>query len=296
MTNGIAVLGLDALDTRLVDRLDCNHLQLERSGKLETFSYATEHPKTSEVWPTIATGVHPREHGLDEEHNAEWDSSFLQTAGQYTWILPNFVRSRLREFFTSSDDHSKRLPQTDHPHVFERGRVYEWPGIVDSPHFWAANDYESMDLSEQELREELSGHTGMEVGWLVETVQAGCPVAGVQCHILDKAGHTYAKDEAEIERYYRYMDGLVGSIRQRVDRLLIVSDHGMQTTVLDDPEPGVHSWDAHCAAQGLDGDLPEDAFEVRSFIEFNMTESIEESQAVDVDAPEEHLRDLGYLE
>jgi len=295
MTDGIAVLGLDALDTRLVDKLNCTHLQLERSSKLETFSYDTEHPKTSEVWPTIATGVHPREHGLDNEHNATWDSSLLETAGQYTWILPNFVRKHLRQFFASSDEHNKQLPKTDHSHVFETGRVYEWPGVVDAPHFWQQNDYASQGLSEQELREELFGHTGMEVGWLVETVKAGCPVAGVQCHILDKVGHTYAKDDDKIEQYYQYINELVRVVRQRVDRLLIVSDHGMQTTVLDDPEPGVHSWEAHCAAQGLDGDLPTDVFEVRAFIEANMTESTDESHSVAVDAPEEHLRDLGYI-
>jgi predicted AlkP superfamily phosphohydrolase/phosphomutase len=64
MTETLTVLGIDAADYRLARQWDCSNILLGNSQEIQTFSYSLDVPATLEVWPTIATGKLPQEHGI----------------------------------------------------------------------------------------------------------------------------------------------------------------------------------------------------------------------------------------
>ena len=74
MSDSLTVLGLDAADYRLAKRWDCENLLLDNHCGIRTFSYSLDVPATLEVWPTIATGVTPEEHGVVLDRMG-WDAT-----------------------------------------------------------------------------------------------------------------------------------------------------------------------------------------------------------------------------
>lgn len=301
MTDGpLAVLALDAADYDLARRWDCDNLLLDAHTPLETFTYSLDHPFTPEVWTTVATGVHPREHGVSGDAQ-EWQHPALRLASTVTQHLPPHVRQALgRPFRSRGADQS--FNQTDLPHAFDA--TLGWPGLTPAPHLdaaWTDIDLaESGDLTDAELRQRSRERTGKEFGWLAAMSTAGGGFVGVHSHILDAAGHVWADDGDALREAYEWTDAFVGWLRVQVDRLVILSDHGMQTTVTDDPDPGVHSMRSYVAAQGVDGSLPESVFDVRDFLDERRGEAdgplFGVDEALDVAATREHLAGLGYLE
>lgn len=300
----LAVLALDAADPELVERWGCDNLKLNTHGSIETFAHTLDLPYTPEVWCTVATGVSPDTHGVGDS-SFKWDNPILRAASKATQFLPHYHRRQLGRIVAggrAEKDEMMSFEVTDHNHVFEAGLVKGWPGITPADNLSAAwadlGAAAEGDITDSEFQNRLVTRTGEELGWLAAAVEYGeAPVAGVHSHILDAAGHTYADDEATLRRMYRVTDSMVGELRERVDRLVILSDHGMQAVCLDDTTPGKHSWRAMMSTTEA-GPLPESVFEVRDWIESRLTQADrEESGAVSMDeTTAEHLQDLGYLE
>jgi hypothetical protein len=299
MTDTIAVLALDAADVRLAREWDCENLLLDDHRRLETYAHSLDFPRTVEVWPTVATGLGPEEHGVAGDAN-EWENPLLQSARRVTRYLPRGVRATLgRPFQRAGADRS--MARTDADHVFESGVVRYWPGLTDAEHVLAAWRLMSLasggEITEEALRREMEGFTGEELGWLAVASEWDVPVAGVHSHVVDIAGHVYCEREARLREAYDWADREVGRLRERVDRLVVLSDHGMQVGWLDDDDPGTHSFDALVAAEGVDGPLPESVYDVRAWLEREMdAATATDDRAAHSDTPTEHLRDLGYVE
>ncbi|SEO82148.1 Type I phosphodiesterase / nucleotide pyrophosphatase [Halogranum amylolyticum] len=301
MTDTIAVLALDAADVRLAREWDCANLLLDDHAKLESYAHTLEFPRTMEVWPTVATGLGPDDHGVVGDAN-EWEHPALRAASKLTQYLPREVRSTLgRPFQRAGQERS--MAQTDASHLFESGVVRYWPGITPADHVREAWRLMAMasggDITEERLRRELVGFAGEELGWLAVASEWDVPVAGVHSHVVDIMGHTYAEREKRLRETYEWIDREVGFLRERVDRLVVLSDHGMQVGWLDDENPGTHSFEALVAAEGVDGPLPESVYDVREWLEaqFDDTGATDaDDTAASSDTPVQHLRDLGYME
>lgn len=297
MTKTLAVLGIDAADYRLARHWDCSNILLDNSQDIQTFSYSLDVPATLEVWPTIATGKLPQEHGIVLDQ-VGWDNTAgLSIIVRMTRLLPERIRSSLVRLKESQFGSS--VPQVESTHVFDRGSVYNWPGVTPCFDWNREGDWfrevTSGDLSEQEFRRRHLGNAGKGVGWLAGQSIAGVPIAGAHVHYLDHMSHLYAKRPDSLKSVYEEMDALVGWLRKQIDRLVIVSDHGMQTTRTDDPDPGVHSRHALIATTEA-GALPKSVTDVRDWLEERIEVSVAGMESVAaVDAPMEHLRDLGYL-
>ena len=297
MSDSLIVLGIDAADYRLARRWDCENLLLNNHREIKTFSYSLDVPATLEVWPSIATGQTPREHGV-VLNQIGWDNtSGLNILVKFAQLLPETAHSllsRLKEYQFGSS-----VQQTTVANVFDEGSVYNWPGLT--PCFdWNLEsewfrDVTAGDLSEEQFRCRDLGSAGKSIGWLAGQSTAGVPVAGAHVHYLDHMGHLYAKRSDSLKSAYEEMNALVGWLRKQVDRLVIISDHGMQTTSTDDSDPGVHSPHALMATTET-GELPESVMDARDWLEERINESVDEAESeATVDAPMEHLRDLGYL-
>ncbi|MFB6078508.1 MAG: alkaline phosphatase family protein [Halarchaeum sp.] len=298
MSDTLAVLALDAADLRLAREWECENLLLDDHGPLETFTHSFDHPFTPEVWTSVATGTHPREHGVMDDA-ADWDSHVLNFASLFTQFLPHELRIRLGNPLRDRG-HRQEIARTDDDHAFEDGAVFGWPGISDSEHLseawaWAARA-DRGDLTDGELRSGTLGNTGQEIGWLIGMASAGQPIVGTHSHVLDITGHTYARHEERLREYYEHADEFVRVLREEVDRVVVLSDHGMQVSWLDDEDPGAHSMRAMVSAtETVEGDLPETVFDVREWLEANTTVAEAHDEQVGMDTARERLEDLGYI-
>lgn len=292
----ISVIALDAADYELAKRWSCENMLLEHNGPLETFSYTYEDPYTPEVWASVATGLHPTEHGVHGRNDEEWSSATLNFLSSSARYLPSSFRSRLGSALDQKVS-SRSISITDQPHVFSSGKVYEWPGISESPHLIEAWDVieraENGELSEEELFSDLIGDFGKKIGWLSAMKTTSTPIIGTHIHYLDIAGHVFAKREQSLKEMYQRANSLLDIIASNTSRLVIMSDHGMQTSFCGDDNPGEHSRRA-LISTNFDSDIPEDVFSIANWLE-EITATERESRQASVDAPTDHLKDLGYM-
>lgn len=295
----IAVLAVDALDYRLASHWNCQQLHLDQSQRLETEAYSTEYPSTKEVWPTIATGCSPSDHGLilnksQTTTTAAWESRLLMTASNIAeHLLPTTVTTRLGRILHTRTSARQTLPMTDSEHVFDD--AHNWVGITPAHSVAAAHDAWSAiqdgRLSHREVADRLYAAVAEALAWL-QSRAGGC--YGAHVHVLDTAGHAYCRHPKRLKSYYTALNHAVGWLRQTVDELVVISDHGMQTTILNDEEPGEHSWHATVAAtNGLQG-LPDSIYDVRNWLGNQSVTASRECVESDVDT--EQLAALGYID
>lgn len=299
--DSVVVLGVDGADYKLANLWNCENLLLENSRKLSTYAYSVDRPSTIEVWPTIATGIPIADHGMAIDDRG-WDSkSGLQHIVAAVNKAPNPVVKRLRAAKNkmSSQQRGKAYLQ-DTEHVFSDGRVKNWPGITPA-YLWAEmQDYFQLvhnnDVTVDEFYNRSLGNSGELIGWLAALAETQTPIIGAHIHTLDYMGHVYGKNPEELKTAYKAVDSLVGMLADQVDRLVILSDHGMQTTLTDEGDPGVHSFRA-IVSSTFSEDLPETIEDVAPWLE-QFKDKVNPQTgdtSSTIDAPEEHLRDLGYL-
>ncbi|WP_052367949.1 alkaline phosphatase family protein [Haloferax sp. ATB1] len=276
---------------------------LETHDHIESFSYSTDLPITTEVWTTVATGVHPEEHGIVATgEQQEWKNPVLQTLSKVTpYVLPKDLRVRLGTILRGDEEDSAMvMRQTDVDTIFPHGSAFGWPGVTPARHLSEAwhllEQANANKISTDELLDKSMKNTGIEFGWLIAAADLGYPVVGVHSHILDIAGHAFARREKKLKEVYTQVDRLVGMIQEHTDRLVILSDHGMQVEWLDDESPGDHSLRPFISSN-FATDLPDDMYSVRPWVESQITANTEErDESVGIDTTHQQLKDLGYLE
>ncbi|GAB3669320.1 alkaline phosphatase family protein [Halopiger thermotolerans] len=298
MSNTVCVLALDAADYELLKKFDCENVLLEKNGPLEVFTHNFDVPQTTEVWPTIATGLSPEEHGMSR-HVRQWDNPILQSLSQITAVLPNQVRTALGVPFRAFGVDRSIEQTSTADHVFDE--AFGWPGITPAEHLYEAWQWYSEasdgELTVSELSDRLRANTGQEFGWLAAMSRSDAAVIGVHSHVLDVAGHLFATEPERLQSIYNWVDDLLGWLREYVDQLVVLSDHGMETSVTGDDEPGNHSWRAMVATQGISGPLPSSAYDVREWLEDNAPKPTENDESeIELGEVEQHLSDLGYIE
>lgn len=297
VTDGLLVIALDCADYRLVERWGCQNIGVDSPSELETFTHSRHHPYTPEVWTTVSTGLHPSEHGITF-NNHTWENPVLDAASEVTKYLPTAWRETLgKPFVMRGEDRS--FDTTDASHVFEPGAAIGWPGITPARNLgeaWKWTDKaEAGELTTSELDSRVHRNMGSEILEAVSLLESGSPVVGVHSHILDVYGHVFANREDELRRAYLSVDGFLGWVLDRVENVVIMSDHGIQTGFLGDETPGDHSHDALFATT-LDADPPRDMFGVRDWIEHNSPdEQSAGHESLVSDTTREQLQDLGYV-
>lgn len=296
MTDTLCVIALDAADYELVRRWKCKNILLDEHGAMDVFSHSLDVPYTPEIWTTVATGKHPENHAVEGDVR-EWNNAALEALSTMTQWLPSDFRELLGGPFRRAGA-KRSFKRTDANHVFDR--VFGWPGITSADHLWEAWEWfsqaENNQLTTRELDRKLRGNTGQELGWLAAMSKSECSLIGVHAHVLDVVGHVSATDPERLRYVYEWVNELIGWLRSIVDQLVILSDHGMQTTVTNDEDPGRHSMRAFVAAQGVSQSVPESVFDVRDWLDAERgTQSDDDGSEVDISAVSEHLSDLGYL-
>ncbi|WP_430505771.1 alkaline phosphatase family protein [Haloparvum sp. PAK95] len=297
----LVVLGLDALDSALVDEFEVDSLRLDTHGQMETVAHMREEPYTPEAWATIATGVHPREHGVSGG-TSTWDNSIVDFLSKYSGHLSMSMRAKLGNLVERTTRAEYTISEVDIPNIFEGGDrvVHNWPGVHNGEELKRAWDIMWREgQTNAEFERDIHGLAAEQFGWAREMLNHDVAVAGVHIHLLDATGHAYCDNRERLRKTYERADEFVSRIRDTLsqdDDLLILSDHGMVVDWYNDEEdrgmePGSHSWRAF--ASSTQDSVPQDVFEVAKWVDRHAKEVPESSDKLDID--EEQLRDLGYI-
>lgn len=296
MDENIVVIALDAADYALAREWGCENMLLETHRGIKTFRYGTETPSTLEVWPTVATGLHPEDHGIINKNETaqSWENPVLQMGSKVTQYLPTTVRSALGKPFHRAGQ-KKQFQQTDAPHIFEDGHVFSWPGITPAPNLskaWNLMFRTDEETPRAEFEGELFKLFGSELGWVTRMEKTNVPIVGVHSHILDIAGHAYMNHNERLRSVYERVDDMLGWVRSDVGPLVILSDHGMEVSWIDE-STGKHSKRALFGTT-LDGPLPESVFDVKDWLEKQKPNETKSKENANFDTTDEQLEALGY--
>ncbi|MFD1563002.1 alkaline phosphatase family protein [Haloarchaeobius amylolyticus] len=305
----VVVLALDALDAGLVEHFDLDAFRLASSGDLETFARTQDVPYTPEVWATVATGLPPEEHGITGGGTSEWDNPVLEGLSRISGRLDESTRGTLGKVVRSQTGEREQIGRTDAASIFdaEDAVVHNWPGVADGrplQRAWDLMNAVAEGMPRSTFERELFGQCAQQFSWAREMLRHPVSIAGVHVHALDAAGHAYADDEDALRRVYTRVSEFVEEVVDALedgDDLLLLSDHGMHTEFYppDDGEnPATHSWRAY--ASSTTDTCPESVFDVKAWIDAQASTTRVEGRADEseeaIDVPEDHLRELGYLD
>jgi len=305
----LIVLGLDALDAGLVEHWDLNSFKLSQHREIETFSYGHDTPYTLEVWPSIATGLHPKEHGITAKNSSDWENPILNFLSQFAHQLPGTLQSRLGSFFDSKTRSNFDLAETSVKTIFDgpKRTIQNWPGVSKGRELVDVWDMTNSRYSSSEFDREVLGKAAAQLGWVREMLRHKTVLVGVHIHALDVFGHAYADHKEELghstgriqdlERVYRDIADKVDAIRNVMseeDELLVISDHGMSNELIDDSSTvfGTHSFRAF-AGTTIEDPLPDTVFGYYDWVEEHVEDAEEEEP---MEMPKERLQKLGYIE
>jgi hypothetical protein len=297
----LVVLALDALDEALVDEFGVEELRLETSTKLESVAHVREEPYTPEVWATVATGLHPREHGVSTG-TSTWDNPIVDTLSDYAGHLSMPLRNKLGNLITEATGAEYTIREVDAPTMFDGDDrvVHNWPGVARGSELKRAwNIMGREGQSEAAFERDILGLAAEQFGWAREMLRHDVSVAGVHIHLLDATGHAYCTQPEPLEASYRRAGEFVTEIRDSLgedDELLILSDHGMVVDFYADEDDrgvpnGSHSWRAF--ASSTTDSVPESVFEVREWVDAHASVVTHRDDDLDIDM--DQLRDLGYV-
>lgn len=258
------VLGWDGLDPDLIEQFGLADAFGTYWRPIETIcNPVIEEPHTHELWPTLITGLPPREHGIRSHSpggGADWDARWLDWLSDAAHgVVPASVRSwagrRLRDrgaelAFRGPEYYATRGIET----VFDgrRSRPIAVPNyrveqddyldvVVDrGAQLKQVLDIERVDgetihrptVPQATHEERLHATCGHKLGAVRTTIERDYDLVWVWLGYLDSAGHLDPMlDEPFQERAYRQAAAWTEWIRaalQPDDTLVCVSDHGLQ--------------------------------------------------------------------
>lgn len=294
----LVVLALDGVDAGLVEEFDIDAFRLDSHGEIETFEYGETGPYTLELWPTVATGLHPRDHGITGSNISQWDNPVFELGSKITAYLDGSVRTTLGHFVRDRFGSDYDIPETDKPTIFDdEGRVvHNWPGVVNSHELREVWRMTNQGYSQAELEREILGKAASQFGWVREMLNHNVSLAAVHVHAADIFGHTYCEAPDDLRRTYERVAAFVNEVRESLgedDELLLISDHGVRNVVLDTEEnAGSHSYRAF--ASSTFETIPSGMRDAAEWIDAH----VEDVQVDDeeLDMPKDQLRQLGYIE
>jgi len=297
----LVVLALDAADVYHAEEYGCDNLLLDEYTEMRSVAHRLDHPHTAEAWPSIATGLHPTEHGISG--HGKWDNPILTILSRLAHAtgVSGEIRGKIGDAIKDNSDQEWSLQIVDKPTFLdgEYRAVHNWPSVYRNEalqYIWGLfQKLKDDELSEATFVRETYTEAASKFGWLHEAITHDVEVAATHVHLLDVLGHMYAEDKERYAEAYRDVDEMVGELRNALgpdDELLILSDHGMEASWVDgDTDYGSHSWRA--LASTTVGSPPEHALDVKEWVE-NKIEAVDVERS-EMDIPEEQLRELGYL-
>lgn len=323
----LVVVGIDALDADLVSEETHPNLTLENHREISTLRSSNGELSTHELWPTIITGLSPKQHGLTLNSGLNWESSIIQYGAEIAkYTLPGSVRSRIGAWILNNANVD--VFQTPVSYYDQRGLSTLFDGAVSKaigiPNY--VTDSEGRDR-EHELRRGMGdlferdadrpgGHASSDPVMFYERCMEMVMIrlARIRRALrsrryelvfgytsgLDLIGHVVYNDPELQGQAYAEIDEFVGELRSDLDEndnLVLISDHGLRE--------GMHTEAAMIAS--LESGIVEEVssvLEVREALERELEDTdhrpqkkgpTSASSGADEAAVREHLQNLGYI-
>lgn len=305
----LIVLGLDAVDAAQVDHFGMDEYMLNDYGEMETFAHQNPIPHTGEVWPSVATGLQPQEHGITHGGESKWDNVIIEKASQLVGpYISMHKRADIGRVIRSVTSADWEIAETDEPTFFDgEGRYcHNWPGTINGNevrkvwrHIEHTNDQSE---PEEEFDKQLLATAASKFGWVLEMMKHDAVLIGTHIHAIDASGHAYASNEEHYRQFYEEIGKYVSEIRNQLgetDELLLTSDHGMNCKWLPENDYKLHNHSFRAWSATTLDDRPTSVFEVKSWIESKIQKHEKEYQRsteTNLELPEDQLRELGYIE
>jgi hypothetical protein len=304
MVEQIVVIALDGADYRLLKNWDCNHLLMNNHQKIQTESFSRDYPYTLEIWPSVATGIHPSEHEIGSgEHSLKFNNPLLGYLSSFAHILPIDLREAIGKKIVNKDMTSGYdFPILEQESIFDD--AHSWIGVSDAYNLgesWKIlHKMEKSGYTLPDMNSKLQNLSFEELSYALNSEENG--IIGIHLHILDVAGHLYCNDEKKLYKHYKWTDSIVGwflnQIQDNTD-VVILSDHGMNVSWLDDDDPGGHSWYPYIATTMSDIDLPSNIMDVFGWLskldlDGEGKSSTKEQKSL-TESQVNQLKELGYI-
>lgn len=323
----VVVLGLDALDSDLVDRETHQNLTLAHHRPIDTIVSSAGQPSTHELWPTIITGLAPTEHGITLDDGVAWGNHLLEMASNVAdWLVPQRIQTRIGAWLLTNTSADAFRTPASYYESHELSTVFDGHEslAISIPNYVTDLDVEDRehllrrrmgDLFERDIKAK-GGHTSADpvefYEWCLEMLMVR--IARVRRGLrsqryelifgytsaLDLVGHV-SYDTPELQaRAYEEANEFVGELVDDLsenDVLLIVSDHGLQN--------GMHTDEAMVAgSEEAMVENIESVLDVRDAIEYELgardhvpesDELNDDRRAMGSDALRQQLEELGYI-
>ncbi|MFC7028104.1 alkaline phosphatase family protein [Halomicroarcula sp. GCM10025324] len=323
----LVVLGIDALDPELVDAQRHPNLVLDAHESIATIDSVEGEPSTHELWPTIITGLEPREHGLTlDDDGVAWENPLLNVGSRLAdYVLPDAVQTRIGAWLlTNTRADAFRTPAAYYAErgietVFDTadGTAIGIPNYVVDPDETDRENQLRQNMGDLFKRDPdaVGGHRSADpVAFyeqclemvMIRIARARRALRGGASELvfaytsgLDLVGHVAYQTPGLQQEAYDELDDFVGEVRAdlgETDELLLVSDHGLQD--------GVHTHEAMVAStEPSIVDRIASVLDVKAAIEVELdrvdhrpTErTVETAGPGDAEAVREQLEDLGYM-
>ncbi|RMF54573.1 hypothetical protein D6745_04865 [Candidatus Woesearchaeota archaeon] len=200
----IVVFAIDALEYNLVEEFDCKNLKQDYYGKTDISEFSQ--PRTMVLWSSFSTGKNKEkdvlEDGNKEMWSKKWDlkeTFFSHFKSPVVLDLPGFSydleaheRSRklLKAFFTTEDEQEKeKIREEYNKDAFEHHKK------IKEEFFKALNEDHDFVL-----------------GYF---------------SVADVIGHLNFGNKTMMRMIYRELDEMAAQIKEKCNKLIILSDHGM---------------------------------------------------------------------
>jgi len=319
----LVVLGWDALDHRLIDKYGLNE-QFGPTSEIDTYvNPVVDEPHTRELWPSIITGFHPNNHGIQavsESGGVDWNNSAIDYAstvanGLVPQVLLSAIGNRLRErgagldvkrteyykergIETVFDDRGKPISipnyETDYDREFDldANRDDVWATLLADRD--GSEGFEP-NVAPENVYSTVFSEASRRVAHTLSATQRGNELVWTWFGLLDTAGHVDPAVEYPLQRMaYELAATYTQMVKRQVGsdtEVLCISDHGLiggdhthYATVAGGPD------DAH---ESIDS-----VFDVADWIrsqELQSDTGLSDSTEYDMETVNEQLEKLGYI-
>jgi len=254
--NKVLILGIDALEYKLVEQWDLKNLKQEEYGKIELPLCNGQEPATVIIWPCFITGKVPREMGYS-------------TVRVFPDPIQKFVEifyPSLRKFFIDYDAKDIKEKKIGKQLLLNKIGEFLWDiGLLHSPSRKNIKSDTIFDIPNvrsihshipvydkdafppyrkntlRAIEDPLNAHI-LELACYNEFRQRTREVFDQlnskkwdlfmqYFFLLDAIQHVFYKNMKKIAKFYLMFDEFVGKVRRKIDNntiLLIISDHGQK--------------------------------------------------------------------
>jgi len=239
----VLILGYDALEYTLVERLDLKNLKQREYGKVSVpITNPLGDPSTPVVWSSFITGKLPTEHGITVP--IEWKNNFIRRTAK--WLQQH----KYLYFLTSELKIGSLLDKTGFKHQMSSSKSLSVPTFFDAINKSVAvcvpvynkdvfrvypGDELERAISDRMYRRKYEAKVRKifeyEKERFFKEIGDEWKLLMVHFHISDILGHVYWNTPKKLIELYRELDSLTGFIKHKVSEdvwILIISDHGMK--------------------------------------------------------------------